>query len=179
MAEVKKTLPPSVGMSRGIGTILDSCDKELDALEQEARAACWRLVAGAADEKGCALWERELGLDVREDLPLSARRALIRAALDQMDTCTPETLRALVNRMLEGEVTLEEDFAGYAVRVEAQVERFLVPGVRVVEQALRKAVPAHLACSLTAQADLLTETVGRRALAQGVKMEIYTKEDKT
>ena len=179
MAEVKKTLPPSVGVSRGISSILNSCDKELDALELEARAACRRLVAGTADEKGCALWEQELGLDVREDLSLAARRALIRAALDQMDTCTPETLCALVNRMLEGEVDLEEDFAGYVIRVKAQVERFLVPGVRAVEQALRGAAPAHLTCSLTVQAELLTETAARRALVQGVKMEIYTKEDKT
>ena len=70
MAELKKTLPPSVGESQGIGAILDSCDMELDQLEQAARTASQRLAASTADEVGCALWERELGLDVREDLPL-------------------------------------------------------------------------------------------------------------
>ena len=39
MAELKKTLPPSVGESQGIGAILDSCDMELDQLEQAARTA--------------------------------------------------------------------------------------------------------------------------------------------
>ena len=39
MADIKKTLPQSVGESRGIGEILDSCGTELDLLEQEARAA--------------------------------------------------------------------------------------------------------------------------------------------
>ena len=85
MAELKKTLPPSVGESQGIGAILDSCDMELDQLEQAARTASQRLAASTADEVGCALWERELGLDVREDLPLEARRTLIRIALEQMD----------------------------------------------------------------------------------------------
>ena len=115
MADIKKTLPDSVGGSRGIGTILESCDSELDRLEKEARAACFRLAAATADAKGCAMWERELGLDIREDLPLSARRVLIQVALEQMDTCTPEKLRALVLRMLEGEVTVTEEYAQYTV----------------------------------------------------------------
>ena len=125
MADIKKTLPQSVGESRGIGEILDSCGTELDLLEQEARAACLRLAAATADSKGCALWERELGLEVREDLPLSARRVLIQVALEQMDTCTPEKLRAFVLRMLEGQVELREDFEGYTVYLAAQVEKFL------------------------------------------------------
>ena len=107
MADIKKTLPQSVGESRGIGEILDSCGTELDLLEQEARAACLRLAAATADSKGCALWERELGLEVREDLPLSARRVLIQVALEQMDTCTPEKLRAFNDyRMLAYAVVL-------------------------------------------------------------------------
>ena len=47
MADVKKTLPPSVGQSQGIGQILDSCDKELDRLEDAARTACQRLTRRA------------------------------------------------------------------------------------------------------------------------------------
>lgn len=162
MADIKKTLPQSVGESRGIGEILDSCGTELDLLEQEARAACLRLAAATADSKGCALWERELGLEVREDLPLSARRVLIQVALEQMDTCTPEKLRAFVLRMLEG-----------------QVEKFLVPSLRYVEKALRRATPAHLDCVLSARADLNTDTRPRRALLQGIKLEIYTKEEES
>ena len=162
MADIKKTLPQSGGESRGIGEILDSCGTELDLLEQEARAACLRLAAATADSKGCALWERELGLEVREDLPLSARRVLIQVALEQMDTCTPEKLRAFVLRMLEG-----------------QVEKFLVPSLRYVEKALRRATPAHLDCVLSARADLNTDTRPRRALLQGIKLEIYTKEEES
>lgn len=179
MADIKKTLPPSVGESRGISTILDSCDAQLDRLEEEARAACLRLAAGTADAAGCTLWEKELGLDIREDLPLSGRRVLIQVALEQMDTCTPEKLRAFVLRMLEGQVTLTEDFARYRVELAAQVERFLVPSLRSVHRALRRAAPAHLDCVLKAEAQAESVPAPRRALIQGMKLEIYTKEDET
>ena len=104
MADIKKTLPKSVGDSRGIGAIQESCDAELDRLEEEARAACFRLAAATADAKGCAMWERELGLDIREDLPLGARRVLIQVALEQMDTwfsvhCRPSPTQPMSTEM--------------------------------------------------------------------------------
>lgn len=179
MTQLKQTLPPSVGASRGIGTILDSCGLEVDLLEQEARQACLRLAAAEADEKGCALWEQELGLEVREDLAVEARRALIRAALDGLDTCTPEKLRVLVGNMLEGDVTLEEDFDHYTFAVKAQVERFLVPGLTPVEKALRKAAPAHLDFTLSAAADVETAVSPAHVLTAGMKLHIFTKEDIT
>ena len=177
MADIKKTLPKSVGDSRGIVAILESCDAELDRLEEEARAACFRLAAATADAKGCAMWERELGLDIREDLPFSARRVLIQVALEQMDTCTPEKLRAFVLRMLEGEVTVTEEFAKYTVYLAARVEKFLVPSLRSVHRALRRAAPAHLDCILSASAELETQSAPKRALLQGMKLEIFTKEE--
>lgn len=96
-----------------------------------------------------------------------------------MDTCTPEKLRAFVLRMLEGQVELREDFEGYTVYLAAQVEKFLVPSLRYVEKALRRATPAHLDCVLSARADLNTDTRPRRALLQGIKLEIYTKEEES
>ena len=179
MADVKKTLPPSVAQSRGIGQILDSCDKELDRLEHEARAASERLAAGTADEAGCALWEQELGLDVRNDLPLDARRTLIRIALEQMDILTPRKLRALVERMLEGQIIIEERFAEDTVALAVQVSRFLVPSMRQVEQALRRALPAHLDYTLAATAHMETDKQPHRALFSGIKLEIYTEEETT
>ena len=179
MAELKKTLPPSVGESQGIGAILDSCDMELDQLEQAARTASQRLAASTADEVGCALWERELGLDVREDLPLEARRTLIRIALEQMDILTPKKLREMMERLLEGEITVEERFADYKLALAAQVSRFLVPSMRQAEQAIRRALPAHLDYSLAAKADAETDKQPKRALFSGLKLEIYTEEETT
>lgn len=179
MADLKKTLPPSVGRGYGISPILDSCDKEIDRLEQAARAACERLAASTADQAGCALWERELGLDVREDLPLEARRTLIRIALEQMDILTPRKLRELVERLLEGKITIEERFADYTVALAVQASRFLVPSMRQAEQALRRALPAHLDCTLAARADLETGQPPRRALFSGIKLDFYSKEETT
>lgn len=179
MADLKKTLPPSVGNCTGIGGILDSCDRELDKLEQEARTASERLAASTADAAGCTLWERELGLTVREDLPLEARRTLIRIALEQMEILTPQKLQQLLERLLEGNITVTEQFSQYTVALAVQVRRFLVPSIRQVEQALRRALPAHLDYTLTVKADLETGEQSDRVLFSGMKLEIYTEEETT
>lgn len=179
MGRLKQTLPPSVGGSRGVEAILDSCQQELDVLEQQARAASHRLAAATADEKGVALWEKELGLAVREDLSLEARRNIIRIALEQMETCTPQRLLALVGRMLEGECTLEEQFGNYRLLLSARVSRFLVPSLHQVEQALRMAIPAHLDFQLTATGWGEGELTAGRALVSGMKLEIRTEEEIT
>ena len=179
MRNIKKTLPPSVGGSQGIDTILDSCGSELERLEQEARAACLRLAAGTADLRGVELWEKELGLDVRTDLPLEARRTMIRIALEQMVTCTPEKLKILLGQMLEGEIILNERFEQYGVDLWVEVSRFLLPSMRQVESALRRAMPAHLDLHLAAAGT--GETVNRlqRVLIPGMKLIIYTEEEIT
>ena len=179
MAELKKTLPPSVANAQGIGTVLDSCDSELDRLETEARAACCRLAAGTTDEAGCTLWERELGLAVREDLPMEVRKNLIRIGLEGRETCTPQRLKNLLGRMLEGQITLTEQFAQYRVELSTQVERFLVASLRQVEGVLRQATPAHLEVHLSAAASRVTEAVSRRGMTAGMKLEITTEEEIT
>lgn len=179
MADLKKTLPPSTAQARGISAVLDSCDGELEQLERETRAACRRLAAGTADGAGCTLWERELGLPVREDLSPDVRRALIAIALEGRETCTPERLKRHLSRMLEGQVTLTESFADYRLSVTAQVERFAVASLKQVEAVLRQAVPAHLAITLTAEAQAVTQLALERRTAAGLYMEISTEEELT
>lgn len=179
MADVKKTLPPSVAASRGVSAILDSCDSELDLLEQEARAACRRLAAATADARGLALWERELGLDIREDLTPEARYTLVRLALEQMDTCTPEKLKGLVGRMAEGEVELTEHFSAYQLILQLRPTHFLVPSLRAIGQALSRTVPAHLDLQLSARVELDNHEPARRVLLPGMSLEIYTEEEIT
>ncbi len=174
MNRLQKTLPPSTAASQGIAPILESCGQALEKIEQEARAACVRLAAGAADEAGTALWEQELGLEAREDLPLEARRALILVALEQMETCTPQRLLDLLGRLLEGTGQLREDFSRYHLELIVQVTRFLVPSMRLVKKALGKAIPAHLELSLTAQAQLETQAQAQRGMVQGIHLEIDT-----
>ena len=135
------------------------------------------MAAGTADEKGLALWEEELGLEKREDLPPEGRRALVLAALDQMETCTPARLRAFVRRMLEGEVTLTEDFPNYALDLGVRVERFLVPSLRAVGAALRRSVPAHLDCRLAAETALNGQSGTSRVLHQSIHLAIFSEEE--
>ena len=116
---------------------------------------------------------------MREDLPLEARRTLIRIALEQMDILTPQKLREMMERLLEGEITVEERFSDYKVELAAQVSRFLVPSMRQAVQALRRALPAHLDYSLAARADVETDKQPQRALFSGLKLEIYTEEETT
>lgn len=179
MSDVKKTLPPSVGANRGISDILDSCGSQLELLEQQARAACLRLAVSTADERGMELWERELGLDVRSDIPLEARRTLLRIALEQMDTCTPEKLKTMLGQMLEGEFTLTERFSEYGVDLWVEVSRFLLPSMRQVENALRRAMPAHLDLHLTAVGRGEVSNNIQRVLIPGMKVTIYTEEEIT
>lgn len=177
MADIKRTLPPSVGRTFGIGAILDSIDGELNALEKEARAACGRLTIKNTDEAGAVLWEKELGLEHPEELSLQARKALLRLALERRSTCTPQRLREDIGRMLKGEVTVTEDFAGYALQVHAHITDFTVPSMEAVERTLRKLTPAHLACTLRASASLTGSETPGRLLHAGVRMKIYTTEE--
>ena len=179
MADLKKTLPPSTAQAGGIETVLDSCNGELEQLEREARAACRRLAAGTADGVGCTLWEKELGLAVREDLPMDVRKTLIAVALEGRETCTPERLKGLLRRMLEGEVTLTESFAQYRLLLAAQVEHFAVTSLKQVESVLRQAAPAHLEVSLSAAAQMSTQLDPRRGVIVGMNLEITTEEEVT
>ena len=172
----EETLPLLEETAR-LDRVLDSAQGELEALEREARAAARRMAAGTADEKGLALWEEELGLEKREDLPPEGRRALVLAALDQMETCTPARLRAFVRRMLEGEVTLTEDFPNYALDIGVRVERFLVPSLRAVGAALRRSVPAHLDCRLAAETALNGQSGTSRVLHQSIHLAIFSEEE--
>ena len=177
MADIKRTLPPGVGRTFGIGTILESIDGELNALEEEARAACGRLSVENADEAGAALWETELGLGHPEELSLQARTVLLRMALDERSTCTPERLTQDLSQMLEGEITVTEDFSNYALQVYAQITNFTVPSMGAVERALRKLAPAHLNCTLHASASLTGNEAPGRLINAGIRMKIYTTEE--
>lgn len=179
MADILQTLPPFVGKTDGVGDILRAVNGELERLEQEARAASLRLSAGTADETGAALWENELGLGHPEQLSPAARRVLIRLALEQMETCTPARLKALLGQMLEGEVTLKESFSDYDLRLALHITDFYVPSLHAVEQALRRTVPAHLDCGLEFSAGLESTGGAKRVLSQSIRMTMVSREETT
>ena len=110
---------------------------------------------------------------------MDVRKTLIAVALEGRETCTPERLKSLLRRMLEGEVTLTESFAQYCLLLAAQVEHFAVTSLKQVESVLRQAVPAHLEVSLSAAAQMSTQLDPRRGVIVGMNLEITTEEEVT
>lgn len=174
MADLKKTLPPFVGKTRGIGEILTALEPEVEAVEQEARQTCLRLAAETADEEGLRLWEQELGLEDGSTLDGEARRELIRLALEQLETCTPRRLCAMLERLGGGEAALQEDFSTYTVHMKLRGSSVPPTRLSTLQTVLRRAAPAHLLCLLETELAAMTRQQGRRALIQGVALEIHT-----
>lgn len=179
MADLKKTLPPFVGRTRGIGEILSALQPELQRVEQEARAACRRLAIHTADETGMELWERELGAENGGGLSLDARRVLALLTLAQMEICTPRRLCALLEQLTRGSAAIQEDFAGQTLRLEIRGSQMLPSRLSLVERAMQKAAPAHLQCLLQARLQAETAPQGRRVLIQGAALEIHTTKEET
>lgn len=179
MADIKKTLPPSVGKMNVIGPILETIDPELDRVERETRSACQRLAVDTCDEKGAELWEKETGIEVRDGLPLAMRKTLIRLALRKRETCTPERLKAFLNQMLAGPVELTELFSDYALMLRVRITDFLVPSLTTVLRELRGRIPAHLDFSLEASAELQGAEGSLRMLHQGIRIRIAATEEET
>lgn len=179
MADLKKTLPPFVGKTRGIGEILDTIQPEVDAFEREARQDCLRLSVETADEKGLRLWEQELGLENGSDLGVDARRALVRLALEQMETCTPKRLCAMLERLTGGKAELREAFDTYTVYMHLKSTHAPNTLLSQAQTVLRRAAPAHLLCLLEAEVSADSRKWGRRALFQGMALNIYTTKEES
>lgn len=179
MADLKKTLPPFVGRTRGVGEILSALQPELQSMEREARAVCRRLAIGTADETGMRLWERELGTENGGGLSLDARRVLTLLTLAQMETCTPRRLCALLEQLTRGSAAIREDYSRQTLQLEIQGSQMLPSRLSLVEKAIQKAAPAHLRCLLQARLRAETELRGRRVWIQGAALEIHTTKEET
>ena len=143
-----QTLPGYYAHCGQITLLLQVLEEELAHLEAQAQAAAARVIVSTADSAGLDLWEAELGLVRREDLPLSARRALILAVLDRGVPGTPEKITRLFSLLTGGKAVLTEDPAAYAIALQAEAP---AGGADLYscEQLLRRAVPAHLKCVLS------------------------------
>lgn len=147
-----------------ISEILRVLQEELVQLEAWAQLTAARVTVSTADSQGLALWESDLGLRHRSELPLPARRGLILGALDCGTPGTPEKLTRLFAGLTGGTVECTETPAA------ASVEFWVTaPGGGAdfysCEQAVRKALPAHLACTFHETMTLTGDMAGGRCLA--------------
>lgn len=171
MSAIRETLPPFAADL--LGPLLDAAGSELDLLESETQALCRRAAASTADGRGLTRWERELGLPARADLSTETRRAEVLAALDFFTVCTPDKIRRMLARLTGGSAALTEDFSAGAVRCAVTVADGIPADLRGVQTALRRAVPAHLDCALSAAAALSGSGGGARCLWGGMRLLIH------
>ena len=132
-----------------MGETLDAIAAGELALEQNITAENGRLSVASADRDGLSLWEADYGIEDADGLPLDVRRAKIRTAMSGAATLTPAYLRELcvtIGGADDGEVV--EDFPHWAVQVRPVTWDRVDADTEILEESIRKLLPAHLTLEL-------------------------------
>lgn len=119
------------------------------ALEQNITAENGRLSVAAADRDGLRLWEADYGIEDADGLPLDVRRAKIRTAMSGAATLTPAYLRELcltIGGADDGEVV--EAFSRWTVQVRPVTWDRVDADTQILEESIRKLLPAHLSLEM-------------------------------
>lgn len=155
-----------------IGEILDAVETAEADLEADIAAENARLAVGSADRDGLGLWEADYGLADSTGLPLDVRRAKIRTAMSSAATLTPAYLRELcltIGGADDGEV--EEDFPRWTVQVRPVTAGRVITDLTILEESIRKLLPAHLVLEMVPCARLTASDPAYAVLSGGVMAE--------
>ena len=142
-------LPEYLSRISPVGGTLGAIAAGEQALEQNITAENGRLSVASADREGLSLWEADYGIEDATGLPLDVRRAKIRTAMAGAATLTPAYLRELcitIGGADDGEV--EEDFPRWAVQVRPVTWDRVDTDMDILEESIRKLLPAHLSLDL-------------------------------
>lgn len=142
-------LPEYLSRIFPVGETLGAIAAGEQALEQNITAENGRLSVASADREGLSLWEADYGIEDATGLPLDVRRAKIRTAMAGAATLTPAYLRELcitIGGADDGEV--EEDFPRWAVQVRPVTWDRVDTDMDILEESIRKLLPAHLSLDL-------------------------------
>ena len=142
-------LPEYLSRISPVGETLDAIAAGELALEQNITAENGRLSVASADRDGLSLWEADYGIEDADGLPLDVRRAKIRTAMSGAATLTHAYLRELcvtIGGADDGEV--EEDFPNWAVQVRPVTWDRVDANTEILEESIRKLLPAHLTLEL-------------------------------
>ena len=149
-------LPEYLGRISPVGETLDAIAAGEQALEQNIEAENSRLSVASADRDGLSLWEADYALDDGTGLPLEARRTKIRTAMSGAATLTPAYLKELcvtIGGADDGEVA--EDFPHWAVQVRPVTRDRGDTDTALLQESIRKLLPAHLALEVVPCAALM------------------------
>lgn len=165
-------LPEYLSRLSPVGETLDAIAAGEQALEQNIVDENSRLSVASADRDGLSLWEADYALADGAGLPLEVRRAKIRTAMSGAATLTPAYLRELcvtIGGADDGEVA--EDFPHWAVQVRPVTRDRVDTDNQILEESIRKLLPAHLAleivpCALLAAPDQVFAVLSTGTVAE-------------
>lgn len=138
-------LPEYLSRISPVGETLAAISAGEGELAAQIQAENSRLSVSSADRDGLSLWEADYGLEDGTGLLLEVRRAKIRTAMSGAATLTPAYLKELcvtIGGASFGEV--EEDFPNWAVQVRPVSRDRVVTDAEILEESIRKLLPAHL-----------------------------------
>ena len=142
-------LPDYLSRLSPVGETLTAIGAGEQALEQDIAAENSRLSVASADRDGLSLWEADYALEDGTGLPLEVRRAKIRTAMSSAATLTPAYLKELcvtIGGASFGEVV--EDFPNWAVQVRPVTQDRVDTDNEILEESIRKLLPAHLSLEI-------------------------------
>lgn len=170
---LKTLLPSFVSGMEGIAALLDTLDAEVGRWEDAALLETEQLVACTASHQ-LPLWEQELGLERRADLPVEERRALVLAALSFFGACSPQRLTRLLERMTGGVAQYSETPGDYTLSLATQTPGRVIADLPAIARAIKKTAPAHIFCSVAATGDMAAEPGVGHALYGAVKLALHS-----
>lgn len=142
-------LPEYLSRISPVGETIDAIAAGELALEENITAENGRLSVAAADRDGLRLWEADYGIEDADGLPLDVRRAKVRTAMSGAATLTPAYLRELcltIGGADDGEVV--EEFQNWAVQVRPVTWDRVDADTQILEESIRKLLPAHLSLEM-------------------------------
>lgn len=136
-------LPEYYGTSAIMGAIVDQQAAELDKLYQTLDEVLKQYFVQTATW-GLDLWEMELGLPVRYQLPDNERRGFILSRIRGIGTATRSTVEQVAESFGNGSMDIIEDFQAYRIIVRFAEKTGIPSNIQDLQTALREVVPAHL-----------------------------------
>lgn len=157
-----------------IGETLEAMEAGRDLMARETELRNRRLSVSTADGKGLSLWEADYSLPDGGDRGDGYRRAQVRTAMAGGRTLTPEELTVLAAGLSGADqVTLEEDFAHWRVRLGLLYADRAPGDLSALMAAVEKLKPAHLDVEVAPSVELRGTVTRYAALTGSVYLEAW------
>lgn len=141
--EMMSYLPRYYETSRVMSALMNAAGSELDKLRYALDDTLNQFFVSTATW-GLDTWEKELGLPVVPDQPISERREKIISRLRGYGTATIVLVKSVAESYDKGKIDVIEDHASYTVTIRFVDTTGIPPNLSDLQTALRAVIPAHL-----------------------------------